>query len=208
MAIALTIPTIWLFLVCVLSIRGRYKAVDLDSLLLRDRIGTREFTETIESKSEEDSLVLQILQDFDTWRGWFVFLLLVLLLLVPYTLTPTGFPFFPFPGLYYIGNIWDYSHLGLAFLLIEIPYLVGGLLTILSLWRFARREVSIVWVWIGAGMLYLFTIPGITLLGFTAFPLPAIIFISLSILLWFKQAYEDADESEIVSDTANSDAFM
>ncbi len=208
LAIALIIPTTWLFLVCVLSIIGRYKTHDLDGLLARDFVGTQELKETIETKSEKDSIIFQILRDFDTWRGWFVFLLFALLLLIPSALTPAGFLFFPFAGLNYIGNIWDYYHLGLAFLLIEIPYLVGGCFTILAFWRYARKEVSIVWVWIGAGMLYLFTIPGVLLLGYTAFPIPTIIFASLSILLWFKQAYEDADESEIVSDAANSEAFV
>lgn len=208
LAIGLIIPTAWLFLICVISIAGKYKTVHLQSLLSRDMVATPELKEIIETKSEKDSPVIQNPQDYDTWRGWFVLLLLFLLILIPYALTPNGLPFFPLPGLYYIGNMWDYSHLGLAFLLIEIPYLMGGFLAIHSMWRFSRRKVSIVWVWIGAGMLYLFTIPGIMLLGFTAFPLPAIIFVSLSILLWFKQAYEDAGESEIVSDTAKSDAFI
>jgi hypothetical protein len=48
-------------------------------------------------------------------------------------------------------------------------------------------------------MSYLFSLPGIMLLGYSSFPVAVIIFVAISFLVWLKQAYEDANEPEITT---------
>ncbi len=204
--LVVAIPTAWLFLVCVLSITGKYKVSDLYGLLARDSTPEPVTKEVIERKPDEFSLSMQFLDDFAIRRGWFVAFLFFLLLVLPCAITDESFLFLPLSGASGIGGGWDFPSFHLASLFIGVPYCLGGFFTIVALWRYIRREVSLVWVPIGSVLTYLSTLPGALLLGYTAFPTAAIAFVTLSFLVWLRQAYEDGDELEVSSMSADSDA--
>jgi len=197
LTIGLAIPSIWLAFIGILSFLRKYKRVDLGSKLERDLTITREKMEIPKSKSDERSLSNELSDDYATQRGLHVLLLIVILLMLPCAITDSSQMFLPLYGLSEIGSMWDYSHLGIATLLIGIPYCFLSLFTIVALWLYVKREISMVWVIIGAIISVLSILPGALILGFSVFPIAVIVYIALSIVTWLKQAFESAEESTI-----------
>jgi hypothetical protein len=233
--IVLLIPMLWLCFVSVLALARRHKTIENEatreeySVLERDQVETVEDNENAELIPDETSLFVQLFEDFAGF--WFVVFLSILLISLPcavglyYRIYETGvvyyFTILPLLSLseFYIVNYW-YS-IRLAALIIGIPYFFSGLFTILALWRYSRREVSLFWVFLGAFLQFASLLPGIMIFGyissisqnlgfaswfvFEPYPVVAIIFVVISIIIWFKQAYEDAEipvKSETI--TANT----
>ncbi|MFW9956574.1 MAG: hypothetical protein ACFFCT_00765 [Candidatus Odinarchaeota archaeon] len=194
LAVGLAIPSLWFLSIGILTVLRKYKRDDISSKLERDLITIQEMRE-VPAKSDERSLSKELSDDFATWRGLFALFLVVILPIFPCAVTDSSQLFLPYFGYYRIGTIWDYSHWGLATLIIGIPYCIFSLVTIVALWMFVKREISIVWVVIGAILSVLSSLPGAFLLGFTILPIAVIVFTALSFIVWLKQAYEDAEES-------------
>jgi hypothetical protein len=232
------IPLLWLCLIAVLSRTRRYTTRRNDatretySRLKRDEIEPIKDEESRELIPERGSLWLQLFEDFATWRGWFVIILFILLISLPcavglyYRAYDIGvvyqFQILPLVSLSEFFNFENWYSIRLAALIIGIPYFVSGLFTILALWRYSRREVSLLWTLLGAFLIYDSLIPGIMTfyyissinqnIGVTSWfifepsPSVAIIFVVISLLLWLKQAYEDADDAEMTTTSNEFDA--
>jgi hypothetical protein len=220
------IPVFWLSLVVILTLIRRYSPEedeatrDVYNVLERDRTKPDEIEESTELIPEKGSLWLQLFEDFATWRGWFFAFLYVLLISLPcavgsyYSIYETGVTdYYTIQPLISLSSFYDefsWYSIRLAALIIGLPYLLSGLFTIIALWRYSRREVSIAWVFLGAFLLYTSLLPGIMIFDhissvrqslslywwivFEPYPVAAIIFVAISILVWLKQAYEDAEE--------------